>query len=57
MSEMGSNKIKRCFYVGASFSKSPENFCFKVADFNFVVLKIYSFAELKNLLYPQKYNS
>jgi len=39
MFEMGSNKIKRCFYVGASFSKCPENFCFKVADFSLVVLK------------------
>jgi len=40
MSEMGSNKIKRCFYVGASFSKCPENFCFEVAEFSFVVKKI-----------------
>jgi|TARA_B110000967_G_scaffold173216_1_gene184695 hypothetical protein len=40
MSEIGSNKIKRCFYVGASFSKCPEKFYFKVSDISFVVLKI-----------------
>jgi hypothetical protein len=40
MSEMGRKKIKRFFYVGASFSKCPENFRFKFEDFSFVVLKI-----------------
>jgi len=31
---------KILLHGGASFSKCPENFCFKVADFSFVVLKI-----------------